>query len=415
MPVIEAPTWHDWPVLAHGLQRYGHFVLFRFDPLASVASLDDAEASRAAALLPQESFLGIVIKNAGFQLENSKGVHVLNLSIYVVGVGAPEPTSAAIPISPAAQLADSHPPIQLPSELPWPNLYAHSFYTVVAVISRIHDGPDYFSVSLTEEQLQDLSDTVLKDLYHRHNDVWEEMVRNAGAKQAEPAAPEDPGSESEGRTDSSGSGDFMLSDEAQLITEKYAYCRTYVELWLDPASCPGQPAPLSACEALKTRLDEITKDWYDRKIREAKGRRSQLIAEWNHRVRDTAGDKAEIHAPEFSPEGTFVDELVLPEDAVDYRIQPRVREAISDHPPAVSPPEPVGACEDNATALMPDNHAQLAHDAAGESAHPDAGDTKGPSDSPAQSSPRPASTKQAAFKRLRAVILRVKARIMRDA
>lgn len=68
--VVEAPTLYDWPVLAHGLQKYGHFVFLRIDPRASVALLD----------------------------------------IYLLGEGPAEPISANTPIAPAPQVADDHPP-----------------------------------------------------------------------------------------------------------------------------------------------------------------------------------------------------------------------------------------------------------------------------------------------------------------
>ena len=59
MPNIELPTWHDWPVPPLGPDRYGHFVLLRIDPVASVANLEDEETTRAAALIDTEWMLAI--------------------------------------------------------------------------------------------------------------------------------------------------------------------------------------------------------------------------------------------------------------------------------------------------------------------------------------------------------------------
>ncbi|EJD39070.1 hypothetical protein AURDEDRAFT_128511 [Auricularia subglabra TFB-10046 SS5] len=418
MPVVNAPTWFDWPVLAHGLQRYGHFVLFRFDLLASVAVLDDAEASRAASQLPQDWFLGIVTSNAGFMLENSKGVHLLNLSIFLVGVGPSEPVHAAIPFSPAPQMADGHPPIQLPSELPWPNLYAHSFYTLVAVISRIHDGPDHFSDSLTDDQLVTLNNTVSKDLYHQHDDIWEEMVKNAASQPPRSAMPEGSDTGSEEETDSGGSEDFMLSEDAQLITTRYQSRRLYVELWLDPASCPGQPAPPSACEALKTRLDEIAKEWYDRKIEEAKARRSQLIMEWNQRVRESGGEQATIQAAEYELEEAVDDAPVLPEDAVDYRTERARKETVPDTLALAPLPTPSAKSEGPCTNDMPGLKTNFEREH-GTGVIPSSvspgNDNKSTSNPTVHASSRLASTKQATFQWLRGVIPRAKARFLRTA
>lgn len=324
MPVVEAPTFHDWPVLAHtlahGEHRYGQFVFFRLDPLASVAVLDDAKASRAAALLPQDWFLGIVIQNGTLGIRNAKGRALLNFNVYLLGEGPADPVSAAIPISPAPQLANNHPPIQLDAELPWPNLYAHSFYSVIAVISRIHDGPDQFPVALTAEQTAAFVNLATHDQDHRYDAVRKERAKQAEAREPIPA-PVVEDSDSASDSESIASYDFMLTAEAQAITRKFISRNEYGELWLDPASCPGQPASPSACLEVLNRLGAIGREWYERKIEEAKHRRPQLIREWTQTVGDAGADMPPDHDPSYESSLSPDDDDVRPEDAVDYRVE----------------------------------------------------------------------------------------------
>lgn len=368
MPVVDNPTWRHWPVLAHSLahgdQRYGQFVLVRIDTVASVAVLDDAEASRAAALIPHDWFLGIVINPAHLRVRDAEGVSLLDLSIYLVGVGPPEPAHAAIPIPPAPQLTDGHPPVKLSSDaaLPWPNLYAHSFYFLNVVIKRLHDGPDYFPVCLAKEQVHDFRALTIGDQYDRSHAAYAEWVlKNAAARQAHAAAASATGDESESASDSerpgtgsAGSDDFMFSEDAQAVNELYekAY-RFQAELWVGPtAECPGEPAPPSACRAAIIRLNEIVDEWYDRKIAEAKARRSQVIADWSQSVREVAGARVERPDAEAvqSVHAAAADESIAPEDAIDSHAERRTSVNIpyectespkqEDSLPGPSPAEP---------------------------------------------------------------------------
>lgn len=280
MQPLEYPKWEDWPAEPLGEVRYGHLVLLRIDTQASVAALGDEVASREAALLPQEWFLGVIMANG---LDNAvhpdgSGSDMLNFRFTLVGTGLPEPAHASYPFAPAAQTAEGRPPLVTSSPLPWPDLYAHTYFGCSVVISRVHRSPFSLASRLDADQLRALNVAVIADIYDRDN-----LPESEGGS-APPAVYE--------RAESYDSLEFNELDDVELdedMERKRWGARLYVELSFDPAVCPGLPSDPARYDELTARVEHIWDDWEERMLREVAARRPRQTAEW---VQSLADDSA---------------------------------------------------------------------------------------------------------------------------
>lgn len=308
MVVLEAPTWHDWPVAGLGPERYGHVVMFRLDLPACIAALQDEEASRAAALLPQDWFVGIIMATGALDAHNEKDEALLNFRFSLLGQGLPDPPSASVPIGGSPPINEERPAIPLDPSLPWPGLYVHTFQNAVAVISRIHHGTGHVPPRLNKDEISRLRKIEVSDGYHRVRDV----------------DPHAQGDAASGTGSSDDGADDLPSDDAQPIFEKLGSLHFYVDLWLDPAAFTGTPASPRAYAETIQALRRIGDEWADRQLCAVRAKRPTLTNEWRHAVDKAQSDQrpASGHYSRRSySEQPLSDDAILPEDAVDYRVE----------------------------------------------------------------------------------------------
>ncbi|EJD39046.1 hypothetical protein AURDEDRAFT_171841 [Auricularia subglabra TFB-10046 SS5] len=297
--MLELPKWEEWPVEPLGTDRY---------------TLDDDMTSRAAALLPQEWFLGVIMANGLLVAvhPDGSGSDLLNFRFTLVGEGLPDPAHESFPIAPAVQTSESRPAFVLPSEnsLPWPNLYAHTCSSRNALISRVHFRPCSLASCLSAEQLDSLNDAVMDDLYNR--DTLRLDAEASAPVHEAPGPPSDEDCDSEiGRLAA-----LSLDEDMQY---KLRGARLYVELSFDRAVCPGLPASPALYDELVRRIDDIWDDWELRMLREIAARGPRQTAEWIQAMADVRDEFADEEDGRGLFEGPLDDEAVLPEDAIDMR------------------------------------------------------------------------------------------------
>lgn len=331
---------------------YGHFVLLRLDPVASVAPLADEESSRAAALLPRDWFLAIVMSNGSAHLFNSKGKAKLNFKFCLVGIGAPKAGEASVPIESSKKIDDAHPPIPLTAPLRWQDLYVHTFHCVAAVVSRIHHGTGKFPASLSKEQHHELDTTAIGDGYDAE-DIRARQLLEASAKRA---AQDDSGDvdedsatdeEDEYDRNSSEEEEYHLTDEMRDMFEDLFL---HVELWTDPAACPHQPTDPSKLAEHAASIKAIWRTWRTRTAREAMAKHPQT-SDWIQAVHSADMDPDEATSPRPSVDLPLDDNAIAPDDSVDRRFEREAEDAVAnaelhEPPPAVDhdhvdPPLPV--------------------------------------------------------------------------
>ncbi|EJD35512.1 hypothetical protein AURDEDRAFT_175443 [Auricularia subglabra TFB-10046 SS5] len=297
-----------------GPERYSHFVLFRVDPLASVANLGDDDASKAAALLSNDSYyLGIVMTTAADRYW-ADGRPELNFKIYLVGQGPSSTPGACVPIFPAPQLAEDHPPIQLPTALPWPNLYVRSYDTITAAITCIHDSPNSFPGSLSKPQREELQRLVSVDYFRL---LTSQNEAQAGRKPATPRSSVSAGSRSDhsGSSEDSSSQGVLASEDERSIYGKDDHFFLHGEIYVDLSACPRPPDDPSTCSDCVAELERIRSQWLHSAIGAAKEKRPQMTSEWIRGVQAAGSQR-----PDDSAGEPVDDDLILPEDAVDERL-----------------------------------------------------------------------------------------------
>ncbi|EJD39072.1 hypothetical protein AURDEDRAFT_128513 [Auricularia subglabra TFB-10046 SS5] len=247
MPVVEAPFYDQFPGFEGGYTPNGIFVLVRIDPVASVAVLEDEETTRAAAALGTHGWvLGAITGFLGGMILEPGGKLTMSLRLSLFGQGPPsDKPIASIPVSPAPQIYDDRPPLELDAPLPWPNIYAHTNHSTSLIISRIHHGSARIEATLTEAQRKDLCIRGMKDQRNWHNlppvTVPEEPVDPLYVYSNMP----EPSEENED-DDTDEDQDSFLGQEMEDMGAKIAKLRIYGEICTDPSMYPG---PLGApCE-----------------------------------------------------------------------------------------------------------------------------------------------------------------------
>ncbi|EJD39060.1 hypothetical protein AURDEDRAFT_128503 [Auricularia subglabra TFB-10046 SS5] len=313
MVVLEAPIWHDWPVAGLGPERYGYLVFFRLDLQACVASLEDEEASRAAALLPQDWFAGIILSTGALDVHNEKDQALLNFSFSLVGEGLPDHAPASVAIGTSPPFLADRPSMSLDQALPWPNLYVHTYYNALTIISRIHHGTGFIPPCLDAEQLLRLRKTEVTDKYHRRPSP----IRDVDSELQSGSAANDTGSSDHGTDD-------LPSDDVRPIYEILDNVNLYVDLWLDPKALTGTPAPPRAYDEVVRGLRRIWHEWGDRQLSAVKAKHAAVTDEWIRAVDKAQSEQppASVHSrPQSSLEQPLGDDAILPEDAIDYRAE----------------------------------------------------------------------------------------------
>ncbi|KZV91264.1 hypothetical protein EXIGLDRAFT_770055 [Exidia glandulosa HHB12029] len=143
MQTLEEPVSLDWPVPPAGSEEYGQYVIISYDPVASVAVLEDEEASRAAAALPRRKHLAVAISTGCISLRNADDVQRLTLEFHLMseGLRPPEDGAYSIPVTPETTHPLDRPPIVPSIPLPWPNFYIETLSNFACIVSRIYYDP----------------------------------------------------------------------------------------------------------------------------------------------------------------------------------------------------------------------------------------------------------------------------------
>lgn len=339
MPVVESPFWDSWPGREGALPPKGVFVLLKIDPVASVANLDDEEATRAAAALDRHEWaLGVVTGTGGGSFIDPMAKAVLSLQIQLIGQGPPDDKPiASIPISPSPQLYDDRSPLELNAPLPWSDLYVHTKYSSSVIISRIHYGATKFETELTNAEREDLFKRAHVDRYN-----WRNLPPVTPADPVDDVvAPTEPSDSSEqtGDSDDESSSDeeSLYAQEMEDLGTKLLRQRIYGEISLDPSMCPGSlGVPCQLTEPVR-RIRELWSAWEERRTTQILAKRPQTTA-WAQGVTDAQS----FNDPGFEPDNvrppeTPLDDEIMPEDAIDDRIE---RDRLARAAKRAAPPSP---------------------------------------------------------------------------
>ncbi|KZV88508.1 hypothetical protein EXIGLDRAFT_772624 [Exidia glandulosa HHB12029] len=317
MLVVENPSLYDRPTTK---DDYNSFVVIAIDPVASVALLEDEQATCEAAAMPTTKYLALINKDVGFEMIPEAGMPKLSLQFYFARNGLPdEPNDwAAIPLAPAPP----HPrtgraPVTPSYPLPWSNCHIATLHTLFATVSRIYQhhtpGP-----SITRPQRRQVADMVNRDVKeYKPTETeadaptpdYEEALALAREYIAQAAAEQPPPDDDDGAR---GMMDiFPRNDVAQM--------KLHVEMWVDVNSIerPGDPANL---KAEIHRLKQIEWDWAKRVVAESLA--SQTKPETSAWLDGISG----AEAPVYDEETDVLDDMdgdmsIVPEDAIEHRGQ----------------------------------------------------------------------------------------------
>lgn len=314
MPVLDSPAFFDWPVSPLGQKRYGYLVWLRLDPEASVRQLEDEEASRAAALLPRDWFLGFIIAGGGAGQRNPEGKVALSFALALIGEGPPDPEGHSVPISPAIQIPDDRVPLQLSSPLPWPNLYVHSQVMAGGIISRLHHGTGQFEPVLTEANISLVYHAIFADFTARQNAQAQALRAAAGGDSEYGSDSDAEGTEYDTESDAD-----VVEYDTRPVDDKFKRLRMHVELWMDPSAFPGPPTRPENWLDVGKRMSAIWGAWRDRGYEELKTRGARKAEAWLQSVE--AGAPIPDDGNEIALDPRASDDAIVPEDAVDYRIE----------------------------------------------------------------------------------------------
>ncbi|KZV94929.1 hypothetical protein EXIGLDRAFT_736164 [Exidia glandulosa HHB12029] len=350
MLVVENPSLYDRPTAK---DAYNSFVVIAIDPVASVALLEDEQATREAAAMRPTKYLALINKDVGFEMIPEAGMPKLSLQFYFARDGLPdEPNDwAAIPLAPAPP----HPrtgraPVTSSFPLPWSNCHIATLHTLFATVSRIYQhhtpGP-----SITRPQRRQLAHMLHRDVseYNRTRTAgddptteWDEALALAREYVAQAAAEQSlPG---EGYRDGArGMMDiFPRNDVAQM--------KLHVEMWVDVTSIerPGDPANL---EAEIQRLKQIEWEWAKRVVAESLA--SQSKPETSAWLDGIAG--ADAPAYDEVLDDMDGDMTVVPDDAIEHRGQHDVLmyNGTSEQDSVLSQDDSVHAPESDSVASLP--------------------------------------------------------------
>lgn len=175
----------------------------------------------------------------------------LNFNFYLVGQGLPEENpSASIPVFPNAYHPDERPAVEPVGALPWDNLYIHSYYNFLAMVSRMHYTTDVRTTRYPKELRSQLLAHVMRDK------MALDRLRAAAAEAA--AASKPPASESalqasaqdsqsrsahSRHTGAAGLFDVPEAldpdDPAYVVNERLSKTDVCVEMWVDIHAYPG--------------------------------------------------------------------------------------------------------------------------------------------------------------------------------
>ncbi|KZV94935.1 hypothetical protein EXIGLDRAFT_736166 [Exidia glandulosa HHB12029] len=317
MLVVENPSIYDSPTTE---DNDNLFVVIAIDPVASVALLEDEQATREAAAMRPTKYLALINKDVGFEILPEAGVPKLSLHFYFARDDLPNAPNegAAIPLAPAPSHPSNGRASVAPSfPLPWPDCHVATLHSLAAIVSRIYQHPTS-GPALTRTQRRQVADMVHRDFKqykplladaNEPTAEWDEALALARECIAQAAAEQPPPDEEDGAR---GMMDiFPRNDVAQM--------KLHVEMWVDVNSIerPGDPANL---KAEINRLKQIEWDWAKRVVAESLA--NQTKPETSAWLDSISG----AEAPAYDEDSDVYDDMdgdmsIVPEDAIEHREQ----------------------------------------------------------------------------------------------
>ncbi|KZV81978.1 hypothetical protein EXIGLDRAFT_844150 [Exidia glandulosa HHB12029] len=355
MRVFEHPTTATNPVPRSSI------VVIRLDPLASVASLKDEQATREAGALGVKKVLAVYQRNIGLEYSHELNGFRIRAQFLLAGPGLPAaPLSAAsLPISPASssQDPDARAAVKTTPLLPRDDCYIHTLHSTLLVVSRIYQPGNTIGYCLSKEDDMHMELTRMAD-HEIHSDALAERYANelsdSGNVVGSRAEPSLDDSVSEHASGSGASGADFADDfhpQVRVADEEPPQLELQVEMWTEllPDDDLGTPDEFNDVIG---RLYEIECEYRNRAIVEELAKKPQTNA-WLSKI--SAGAPVRDEYSEEPSGDREVDGLVLPEDAIEHRLGLE-REAAtgriqtSEPPPVSSAQGPSGHCISDLTA-----------------------------------------------------------------
>ncbi|KZV81985.1 hypothetical protein EXIGLDRAFT_359190 [Exidia glandulosa HHB12029] len=315
--VIENPTHEVNPVKA------GTFVLIQVDPIASVAALDDEQATREAATLTPKRVLALYDSAINMEYSAALGGLRMNASFRLAGHGRPPPPfdAAAVPISPATAMFDpDRNPLRTSPVLPWDDCFFYTLEAVTATVSRIHQhSVPGFQVAREEKRVYRLAVIEDSDAFAKLGSSREAWYTNEPDSTGSVVPQDDDGAPSNTGTEVVDVFPHLFQpDDARRM-------RLSVEMWLS-ASATDELASPRDFDATVQALKRIEREWANRFISKSMAKTPETNA-W---LEGVAGANEPVPPPESEHSYTDeLDDLVQPEDAIEHRIAQTVVPPIS--------------------------------------------------------------------------------------
>ncbi|KZV81971.1 hypothetical protein EXIGLDRAFT_844145, partial [Exidia glandulosa HHB12029] len=180
MPVIEHPN------LATAGVRSGTFVIIKIDPLASVAALEDEQATREAAALNPTKVLALYDTPINPEYSALANGLQINAAFRLAGFGPPPaPYSAAIiPVYPTPATENGRAPLCPSPPLSWDDCYVYTQERVTGTVRRIYDDAQQRSMT-TIPEFRAVKMAILSDNRH-YRQLLQEQAAAAAAVAQEP-------------------------------------------------------------------------------------------------------------------------------------------------------------------------------------------------------------------------------------
>ncbi|KZV84105.1 hypothetical protein EXIGLDRAFT_776869 [Exidia glandulosa HHB12029] len=238
MQTLEEPVSFDWPVPPAGSEEYGQYVIISYDPVASVAVLEDEEASRAAAALPRRKHLAVAISTGCISLRNADDVQRLTLEFHLMSEDLPptEDGAYSIPVTPETTHPLDRPPIVPSIPLPWPNFYIETLSNFACIVSRIYYDPLKAYPHMGMEQQDQVLLYAIED--QRVSTERRLAASFPGVAHPNGAVLIGDGDSEISRTDDSESDEDIQYDNKEIaaIYQKVEQLHIHVEIWTDLSS-----------------------------------------------------------------------------------------------------------------------------------------------------------------------------------
>ncbi|KZV88761.1 hypothetical protein EXIGLDRAFT_751534 [Exidia glandulosa HHB12029] len=328
MRVFEHPTTATNPVPRSSI------VVIRLDPLASVASLNDEQATREAGALGVKKVLAVYQRHLGLEYSPEFKGFRIRAQFLLAGPGLPAaPLSAAsLPISPASssQDPDARAAVKTSPPLPRDDCYIHTLHSILVVVSRIYQPGNIVGYNLSEEDKMHMELTRMAD-HEIHSDALAERyadeLSDSGSvapvgSRAEPSLDD---SISEHASGSGASGADFADDfhpQVQVVhpDEELPQLEVQVEMWTELLSDDDLGTPDEFNDVIG-RLYEIEREYRNRAIIEELAKKPQTNA-WLSKISAEAPDRDEGSSTSHDErEEREVGDLVLPEDAIEHRLE----------------------------------------------------------------------------------------------